>query len=370
MSQTVITHNDPKTNKKWSADLAVDTRKKSYFESKFIGVTDNSIIQRKTELDNGTGDRISFDLSVQMRGEATYGDARLEGKEESLKFYTDEVNIDQVRKAASSGGRMTRKRTVHNLRTIAKSRLSDWFARFYDEALFMYLSGARGINADFTAPTSYAGFARNPFEAPDDSHILFGGDSLSKQTITSEDIMTRDVIERANTKAAMMQAEDPDTANMVPVKINSEEHYVCVMSPYQEHDLRNSDKGGWLEIQKAASSAEGRSNPIFKGGLGMINGTILHSHRNVIRFNDYGAGADLPAARALFMGRQAAVVAYGNGGGGVRYQWEEDIRDYGNELSVASGFIGGMKKTRFNNRDFGVVAIDTFAKNPNPNKAA
>lgn len=366
MSQTIISHNDPKTQKKWSADLAVDARKKSYFESKFISTSDNSIIQRKTELDNGAGDRISFDLSVQMRGEATYGDARLEGKEESMKFYTDEVCIDQVRKAASGGGKMTRKRTSHDMRSVAKNRLSDWFARFYDEALFMYLSGARGINADFIESLTYTGFARNPFEAPDDAHLLFGGDALSKQTITSEDIMSREVIERACTKATMMQAEDPNTANMVPVKINSEEHYVCVMSPYQEHDLRNSDKGGWLEIQKAAAAAEGKSNPIFKGGLGMINNTILHSHRNAIRFGDYGASADLPASRALFMGRQAAVVAYGNGGGGLRYQWVEDSKDYGNELTVASGFIGGIKKTRFNERDFGVISIDTYAKNPNP----
>lgn len=366
MSQTIVSHNDPKTQKKWSADLAVDARKKSYFEAKFIGTSENSIIQRKTELDTGSGDRISFDLSVQMRGEATYGDARLEGKEESLKFYTDEVNIDQVRKAASSGGRMTRKRTVHDLRTVAKGRLSDWFARFYDEAIFMYLSGARGINADFIETPAYTGFARNPFETPDDGHILFGGDAISKQTLTSADIMTRSVIERACTKATMMQAEDPETANMVPVKINSEEHYVCVMSPYQEFDLRNNDAGGWLEIQKAAAAAEGKSNPIFKGGLGMINNTVLHSHRNVIRFDDYGASADLAASRALFMGRQAAVVAYGNSGGGLRYQWEEETKDYGNELTVASGFIGGMKKTRFNDRDFGVLSIDTYATDPNP----
>lgn len=366
MSQTVIPFGDPKAQKKWSADLAVDTRKKSYFEAKFIGTDENSIIQRKTDLDSASGDRISFDLSVQMRGKPTYGDARVEGKEESLKFYTDEVNIDQVRHAASAGGRMTRKRTSHDLRKVAKNRLSDWFARFYDEALFMYLSGARGINADFIEDESYTGFARNPFEAPDDGHLLFGGAAVSKQTITSDDIMTRDVIERACTKATMMQAEDPETANMVPVKINSEEHYVCVMSPYQEHDLRNSDKGGWLEIQKAAAGAEGRNNPIFKGGMGMINNTVLHSHRNVIRFSDYGASANLPAARALFMGRQAAVVAYGNGGGGLRFSWEEDVKDYGNEPTVASGFIGGIKKTRFNNRDFGVLTIDTYAKDPNP----
>jgi N4-gp56 family major capsid protein len=136
------------------------------------------------------------------------------------------------------------------------------------------------------------------------------------------------------------------------------------MSPFQEFQLRTQDAAGWLEIQKAAAAAEGRNNPIFKGGLGMIGNTILHSHRNVIRFSDYGAGANLPAARALFMGRQAAVIAYGSKGG-LRYTWKEEMEDYDNEPTVASGFIGGVKKTQFNGKDFGVISIDTYAKDPN-----
>lgn len=364
MSQTVIPFGDPKAVKRWSAALAVDQAKKSYFEKKFVGTDENSIIQRKTELESDAGDRISFDLSVQLRGEHTEGDQRLEGKEEALKFYTDEVNIDQARKAVSAGGRMTRKRTEHNLRQVAKMRLSDYWSRFMDEMMFMYLSGARGINADFLFRPDYNGHAGNPLQAPDDGHILYAGAATSKATITSGDTMSRLLIERAAVQATMLQAQDPDAANMVPVSIEGEDRYVVLMSPFQEHDLRVSDAAGWLEIQKAAAGAEGRNNPIFRGSLGMINNVVLHSHRNAIRFNDYGAGSDLPAARALFMGRQAAVVAYGSKGG-MRFDWKEEQKDYDNEPTVASGCIFGIKKTRFNNRDFGVLSLDTYAKDPN-----
>lgn len=89
MATTIVAFGDPKAQRKWSGNLAVDTRKKSYFENRFIGTGDNSIIQRKTELETDAGDRISFDLCVQMRNKPTYGDAKLEGKEESLRFYTD-----------------------------------------------------------------------------------------------------------------------------------------------------------------------------------------------------------------------------------------------------------------------------------------
>jgi N4-gp56 family major capsid protein len=360
MTTTTIPFGDPKAVKRWSADLAVDVRKKSYFEARFIGTSENSVIQRKTELESDSGDTIDFDLSVHLRGKPTYGDARVEGKEENLRFYSDKVMIDQVRHSVSAGGRMSRKRTVHNIRRIARDRLGDYFYKFTDELMFIYLSGARGINLDFIETPEFQGFAGNPLEAPDPDHIMYPKPATSKASLTSSDIMSPDVIEYAMEKAAMMQAENPEIANMVPVSIDGDDHYVCVMSEYQATDMRTAAGGKWIDFQKAAAAAQGQNNPIFKGGLGMINNVVLHKHRNVIRFDDYGVGADVEAARALFMGRQAGVVAYGTANG-LRFDWEETIKDYGNEPAIAAGFIAGVKKARFNNKDFGVISLDTAA---------
>jgi N4-gp56 family major capsid protein len=152
----------------------------------------------------------------------------------------------------------------------------------------------------------------------------------------------------------------------VPISNGSEDQYVFLMNPDQAYKLRTgTGAGDWLDIQKAATTNEGRDNPIFKGGLGMIGGAVLHKHRNVIRFTDYGAGGNVAAARALLLGRQAGVVAYGTQGG-MRYSWDESTKDHGNEPVVASGFIGGIKKTQFNSMDFGVISVDTAAANPNP----
>ena len=365
MGQTVIRFGDPKAVKVWSGRLFNETDKQAYF-TKFEGTGDNSIIQRKTDIESGAGDRISFDLSVKLRGKPTSGDGRIKGKEEQLKFFTDEVIIDQLRHAVSAGGRMTRKRTEHDLRTVAKDRLSEYWAKYMDELKFIYLSGARGINEDFYEDLDYTGHAGNPLRAPDSGHLMFGGSATSKATMTAADTMSRSLVERAVNKARMMQARDPKSTSLVPVTVGSEKHYVLLMSPDQETDLRNeTGERGWLEVQKAAAGAEGKANPIFRGGLGMINNVVLHSHESAIRFKDYGAGSNVSAGRALFMGRQAAVIAYGNGGGGMRFNWKEETDDYGNEPTVAAGTIIGITKTRFNNRDFGVVSIDTAAKDPN-----
>jgi N4-gp56 family major capsid protein len=362
---TTIPFGDPKAVKRWSGQLFLDILSKGYVDRKFVSESDNGVIQRLTDLESDAGDTISFDLSVQLRNKPTTGDNRLEGKEENLRFFTDQVYIDQMRHGVSAGGKMSRKRTLHNIRSIAKDRLSDYWSQYIDQMHFIYLSGARGINQDYVEDVTWVGFAGNPIEAPDAGHILYGGDGTKvKNTIVAGDTMSRAVIERAAVKATMMRAVDPATANMIAINIDGEQHYVCVMSPFQEHDLRISDAGGWLDIQKAAAQAEGRNNPIFKGGLGMIDNVVLHSHESVIRFSDYGAGT-VPAARALFMGRQAAVCAYGSAGG-LRFTWTEEISDHGNEPKVAAGVIMGIKKTRFNGKDFGILSIDTAAKNPNP----
>ena len=367
MARTIIGLNDPKAVKKYSGQLAVDTAKISYFQKKFMGKGENTSapIQMLSELESDAGEQVTFDLSMQLTMEPIEGDDTLEGREEDLKFYTDQVYIDQARCGVNTGGRMTRKRTLHNLRQVARKRQSEWWARCFDELLFMYLAGARGVNTGFLFGTGYTGRANNSFQAPDAEHLMYGGSATSKATLTANDTMSVNVIDRAITKATMMGGGTQGTPRIQPIKIDGEDHYVMLMNPYQAYDLRRStNTGDWLDIQKALATSEGRNSPIVRGGLGMHNNVVLHEHQNVIQFNDYGAGSDVAAARALFLGAQAAVCAFGSPGTGMRFDWNEESRDNGNQVVISSSSIFGMKKTRFNSKDFGCLAVDTAAADP------
>lgn len=371
MAKTIIGLNDPKAVRRYSAFLAVDVGRESYFNRKFmgVGVEAQTPLQTLPHLENDAGERIDYDLVMQLKMQPVEGDNTLEGKEEDLKFYTDSVYIDQMRGGVNTGGRMTRKRTIHDLRKIARVRQSEWWARVFDELIFMYLSGARGVNADYIFPTTYAGFANNAFVAPDNKHILYAGAATSKSTLTNTDKFDLKLIDRAVARASTMGGGSEGIPAIQPIRIEGEEHYVVVMHPFQTFDVRTSTSAGqWLDIQKAAAAAEGRNNPIFKGGLGKYNNVVLHEHRGVIRFADYGAGANLEAARALFMGRQAGVVAFGSPGTGLRFDWHEESRDNGNQAVISTSSIFGVKKTSFTidgtSRDFGVIALDSYIKDP------
>lgn len=364
MPQTVIPVGDPRAIKRWSAKLAADTPALSFFGRKMMGRNENHIIHEDVSLADGAGDEVQFDLSANITGSPVTGDNVAEGKEKQLQFNSDTVKIDQARMPVSAGGRMSQKRTLHDLRQVAKRRSSEYWAAWIDQLIFMYLSGARGTNEDFHEPTDYTGHAGNAFSAPDNAHILFGGSATSKASIAAADKMNRVMVERAETHARMMKAADAQSTRIMPVTMEGGEHYCIVMSPWQEHDMRVSDTSGWVEIQKAAAAAEGRKNPLFMGALGMIKRVVLQSHEHVIRFTDYGAGSNVAAARALFLGRQAGVLAYGTRKG-LRYDWHEKKADYDNQVNIASGVIIGFKASEFNNRRFGSMAIDTAAANPN-----
>ena len=366
MAQTTIGLNDPKAIKRYSGLLAVDVARTGYWSRKFMGTgsSANAPVHQLLELTNDAGEQITFDLSLQLGMQPIEGDAILEGKEEELKFYTDQVYIDQMRGGVNSGGRMTRKRTLHNLRDLAKKRQGEWWQRVFDEILFMYASGARGVNTDFVFPSDYTGFANNALTAPDTGHKLVAGNK-AKATLTADDKMTLSLIDVAKTNAEMMGGGTQGTPQIQPIKINGEDHFVCVMNPWQEYDLRNNTTTGqWLDIQKAAATSEGKNSPIFKGGLGMYNNVVLHSHKGCIRFSDYGNPASVSACRSLFLGDQALVLAFGSPGTGLRFDWNEESRDNGNQVVITTNSIFGVKKTTFNGLDYGVIAIDTAAKAP------
>lgn len=367
MAQTIIGLNDPKAVKRYSGMLAVDTARQSYFGRKFIGKgeTASMPIVQLTELENDAGEQITYDLSMQLKMEPIYGDSVLENKEEKLEFYTDAVFVDQMRGGVNTGGRMTRKRTLHNLRDVAKKRQSEWWARVFDELFFIYLSGARGTNSDFVFPTAFTGVANNSLSAPDADHILYGGDATSKATVDVNDKMTLGLIDRAVAQAAMMGGGTTGVPVIQSIMVDGEAHFVCVMNPWQAYDVRTSTSTGeWLDVQKAAATALGKSSPIFKGGLGMRNNVVLHDHQGVIRFTDYGSGSNIEAARALFLGVQAGVMAFGSPGTGLRFSWNEETRDNANQVVITTSTIVGIKKSTFNGKDFGVIALDTAAKKP------
>lgn len=370
MGQTIVGLNDPKAVKKYSGNLAVDTGRKGFFTRKFMGKGEfpTKPIWQLTDLEADAGEQITFDLSMQLNMQPVEGEQQLEGKEEQLVFFTDSVYIDQMRGGADCGGRMTRKRTLHDLRKIAKARSTDWWARVFDELIFIYLSGARGANTEFVYPTNYSGFANNGLTAPDSNHLVYGGVATAKNNLVATDTMSTLPIDRAVAYAKMMGGGGPAATEIPQIQqcnIDGEDVFLMILNSYQSFALRrNATSFDWADIQKAMAMSSGKNNAFMTGSLGMWNKVVLQEHQNCIRFTDYGAGSNVEAARALFLGLQAGVIAFGSAGMDLRFGWHEETRDNGNRVVITTHTMWGFSKVTFNGNDFGVMAIDTAAKRP------
>lgn len=372
MSSTIIGVGDPKAVKRYSTVTFIDSARESYWQNRMVGEGADAMTPfvGLTELESKAGDTISYDLNLQLKSPPVYGDTRITGTEEGLRYATDSLKIDLVGKSISAGRTMTQKRTLHNLRLTGKQRHKDFWGRWYDEMMSMTVSGRRGNNADFIEPTTFTGFASNTFTDPDSDHQMFGTGATAYNDITTADVMDLSILDRAVVKANTMGGGSTNIPRLRPLKINGEDRFVCVMHPFQWHSIRTaSATNGWLDLQKAAAGAQGAQSPIFRGSLGMYNGVVLHQHNTVTLAADAGAGANVATGRALFMGRQAGAIAYGSPGDGLRLKWREDVEDRGRELIITVEMILGLKKSRFEvdgtTRDFGVFALDTYAVDPN-----
>jgi len=63
----------------------------------------------------------------------------------------------------------------------------------------------------------------------------------------------------------------------------------------------------------------------------------------------------------VLCGAQSAAIAFGQGHSLKQYDWTEELFDYGNQLGVEAGCIGGLKKCVYNSVDFGTIVLSTYA---------
>lgn len=360
MAATEFALNDALAVQRWSTALAVEAEVKQYFR-KFMGTGDNVMIKVQTELSKKAGEKITVALCMKLSGDGIENDNVIEGTsaEEALTFFNDSLFISQRRKGTKSKGKMTEQRVPYNLRRRGRDALAVWWGEDYDQNIICYLSGARGTDTSFHTDTTWTGRANNDFSDPDSDHIIYGGNATGKADMDAADKMHVKLVEKSLAKAETL---DP---MMRPFAIEGENKFILLMHTFQAYDLRTSiSQNDWIDIQKAVG-VRGKKNLIYQNALGEYAGVILHKHRNVIRYSDYGAAGTGTAARALFLAAHAGIIAWGGASAYGRYSWNEETDDRGNALVITAGAIFGVKKSVFNSKDFGVVAVDTWSTDPN-----
>ena len=345
MATTAYGVNNPLAVKAWRKKLFLEALKQCWL-SKFMGKDDRMPIQIMDDVQKGPGDRITVGLRMQLTGNGVLGDGTLEGNEEALTTYSDNLLINQLRHAVRSDGKMSEQRVPFSVREQARLGLQDWWSDRIDTALFNQLCGNTA-----QADTRFTG--QNATSAPSSNNWYFANGLANETQVASAGasnifkLSFLDVaVERAKTNTPMIR----------PIKVNGEDKYLAFLHPYQVTAMRqNTNSGQWLDIQKTAMAGmDSKKSPIYTGALGEYNGVVIHSSTRI-------PSVVATVYRALFCGAQAGAIGFGQNSAPDKMTWVEELFDYGNQLGVSAGLIFGAKKMVFNSQDFGTIVISTYA---------
>lgn len=360
MATTAYGVNHPLAVKIWAKKLFHDTIG-STFVGKFTGKSDTSLIQLRTELSKDAGDRITVGLRPLLTGAGIQGDNTLEGNEEALSTYSDNVLIDQLRHAVRSAGKMSEQRVPFEVREEARAGLTDWWAERIETCVANQLTGNTA-----QADTRYTG--NNATVAPSSGRIMCGGGNTTEASLSAT---TTHAIQLTDLDRAVAQAKEPSTSGYVrirPVKVDGKPYYVVFLHPYQIYQLRRdaSTAGNFFDIQKAQlQGGKISDNPLMTGAEFVYNQCIVHEWNYLPTIaGTPNSGTASQFRRGVLCGAQAAVIAHGQGGDENAMSWNEELFDFGNQLGIEAGMIFGTKKTVFNSVDFGTIVLSGYAPAP------
>ena len=414
MAQTVIQQGDPMARRVYGVGVFVESIRRSVFRKKLTGPvpqqpasmakartrsmqssSDMPIVQI-TDLERTQGDTVTMDLFGVLTGEPIMGDKKAVGTGQPLHKSTMEISINQYRKVADPGGKMTRKRTVHDLRQVCRANLGDWFARCEDQLCLVHLAGARGTDTGIdwcipleTSPT-FAEVVVNPVMPPTPNRRRMAGNATGTADLEKDDIIDLEEIDKV--RAWLDEMELPPMPCKIPDDPASQDDpvYLWGLTSRQWHYLETkytSTNTGWRQFLAAAEKRAMQSkHPLFVGGrngmAGIWNGIYVFKMNRAIRWaagdpvkqrNADGTISTVNAAeamdRSLLLGGQALGEAMGDTGAGHPMMWAEEVTDFGNALEIAGIAMGGKEKVTFTGSDnvvtdFGVICVDSYAPDP------
>lgn len=352
----------------WSKDLLDDVMRDVTNGMQFMGEDSNNIVQVSRQLAKSKGDTETYGLVARLSGDGVTGDDELEGNEESMNSYSEQVLIDQVRNAVRLKGKMDAQKTVYDQIKVAREVCRTWMKEFILRQIFFKLGGVTNttlVDTNGVVIGVRATWSNTPDYIPDaDEAAGVGARYLcSKSTGTDAlgvgDTMTLDLVTKAATLAKLASPQ------IQPITSGGDSFYVMYLHPLQARDIRLSSD--WKTAQENART-RGDKNPVFQGALGYWSNVLLLENEfvpwldvsvagNSFRGAATGTDCAVDAARALLCGRQAVLMAEASNPEALVVEQF----DYKNKDGVSASFIGGLQKAMFNSKEFGVIAVDSAA---------
>lgn len=381
MAETILNGN--LAERRWLSDEYVTPYLRQSGFDRYMGSGTDAIIRllRGTDIGNGAKS-VVMPLVGLLRGEGVSGSQVLEGNEEDMDTYADEIRVTYRRNGVKVPKSESYKTTLDLLR-VARPRLRDWAANIVlKKGLIQQMQGivVPGVTVTETDGSTYQGpdsvipytqataAQRNAFVVNNSDRILFGADianassgimATALATIdNTNDKLTPALISKAKRIAQATATIDATVTNNVsPITPyttrDGEEWFVMFVHPRAMRDLRNDPT---MTQANREAMERGKDNPLFRGGDLLWDGVIIREIFDLELIAGAGASG-IDVAHNFLAGQSALAVAYGEE---PRIITDRD-QDYQFRPAVAVQELIGIKKTSYAGRQYGGVSVMTAA---------
>lgn len=356
----------------WSLDFWQAARDRS-FVTKFEGTSEDSMIQRITELKKTEkGTRAVITLVHDLEGDGVAGDRQLEGNEEAMISGEQVIEVDQLRHAVRHKGMLSDQKSIVNFRLQSRNKLAYWLANRWDQMAMLHMAGisyafhtngAPRVNSqlsllEFAGDASKAITAGRHFQY-DATNGLIGSGAAGFGTgnIVAGDTPTYEMMIELKTAA--------QNAHIRPIRMDGgREMFNVFMTPDGIKALKKDP-----DFQQAYREAlpRGESNPLFKGtdvihldGLAIFPFRFAYNTTGAATGSKWGGSGETDGQRVVLAGAQALAKADIGAP-----KWVEKEFDFNNQPAISAGKISGYLRPQFkgvdtgNIEDFSSLVVDT-----------
>lgn len=307
---------------------------------RYMGMTENSIIQVREDLTKKAGDGITIPLITELTGAGVTGNGLLEGNEEALGNYGHKLDVSTLRHAVAVTDN-DQQFTGISLRDAGKEMLKMWAMSKLRTDIITALGSIAGI-----AYSSASAGQRNAWLVANSDRIMFGDGTVGAYTTLATDLsavtasmkLTKEVVSKAKARA------EQASPKIRPVTVGEDsETFVMFVDARAFRDLKTD-----LATSLQNAQERGDTNPLWNDGDLMWDGVVIRKIQEIASLGTVGASSAAVSPYYL-CGAQALGVAWAQ-----KTKSTTDTRDYGFVKGVGIHEMRGVEKLQFNSKDHGV----------------
>lgn len=363
MTATSFSTNDAIVVKRWADRGYYD----SISDETVIGqcLKDGSLRSQES-LNSGAGDAVTYRFLNRLTNAGFAGDQAITGQEQPLTYYTAKMLVDQLRNATQVPASQTisAQRVNFNMDEDSYQVLRNWTIERQTLGLFNQLAGntATTINWDgqaYTGSTLTNITGMNAAIAPSSTRIIRANGLSTDAAVNSDTTATLrlSMIDEAVANAMKVRPYIEPMDGAIKFKC-----YVHVDGFRQLiNDINSANMFRDIMLSKIAGGDE---NAALIGDFFDYNNTRIIATDKI----PYGVSSSVEQTntrRAVFMGKGASCIAYGqgftlNGATTPGFSFKMDTVDIGQWNRFAVNVIFGIQKTQFNSIDHGTIVLTHY----------